>query len=246
MSPNEKPRPRVGISFRTFAEEQAGRGPDRYAQAVAAAGGEPVMLSLGLPQPRLLELAHLLDAFVLPGTPADVDPAWYHAARHARCGVADPRREQADFTLLDTALAEGKPVLAICYGIQSLNVYLGGTLVQDIVSEVETQIKHDWSDRASGAPEPYHAIRLAAGSRLAKLAGSIEVDVNSSHHQALLRLGRELRVAARAPDGIIEAVEWTGGAWVTGVQWHPERTPGDTLSAALFRELVAATLVRQN
>ena len=246
MSRTENQRPRVGISFRTFAEEQAGRGPDRYAAAITAAGGEPVLLSLGLSPERLLELAHLLDAFVLPGAPADVDPQWYHAPRHERCGVADPRRDQTDFTLLDVALTEGKPVLGICFGAQSLNVYLGGTLVQDIPSQVDTNIKHDWSDRKQGAPEPHHDIRLEAESRLAKLASVDRIQVNSSHHQAILRAGRDLRVAALAPDAIIEAVEGIGASWLTGVQWHPERSPGDALSVALFRDLIAATLVRQN
>jgi putative glutamine amidotransferase len=236
----------VGIPFRTYAEEQAGRGPDRYAAAVTAAGGEPVLISLGLSTDRWRELARALDAFVLPGAPADVDPTWYHAARHARCGDADPRREQCDFTLLDEATAAGKPVLGICYGAQSLNVYLGGTLVQDIASAVDRPLKHDWSDRAQGAPEPHHAIRLESGTRLAKLAAAEEAQVNSSHHQSVLRPGRDLRIAAVAPDGVIEAVETTGTAWLAGVQWHPERSPEDALSVALFRDLIAATLVRQN
>jgi putative glutamine amidotransferase len=247
MSRTENRRPRVGISFRTYAEERAGRGPDRYAQAVTVAGGEPVMISLGLSPERLLELARVLDALILPGAPADVDPRWYHAERHERCGVTDPRREQADFALLDVAVAEGKPVLGICYGVQSLNVYLGGTLIQDITSEVDTEIRHEREKDAPGTPDPQHDIRLLEDTRLARLAGTERVRVNSSHHQAILRPGRDLRVAATAPDGIIEAVEWTGNSgWITGVQWHPERTPDDALSAALFRELVTAALVRQN
>jgi len=118
-------------------------------------------------------------------------------------------------------------------------VFCGGTLIQDIPSEWQTTIVHSW-DRAAGAPEPHHPIRIEPGSRLAQLGGgAAETEVNSSHHQAIREPGRGLRVIARAPDGIVEGVEWTGDAdWVTGVQWHPERMPDHALSAALFRELV--------
>ena len=154
------------------------------------------------------------------------------------------------------ASAERKPVLAICYGIQSLNVYLGGNLVQDIASEIETPLQHDWDGLESGKPEPFHPARIERGSRLAQLCGAEETQVNSSHHQAVARPGRGLRPVAYAPDGVIEAVELVesgdaepGAAasavapsthWVVGVQWHPERMPTDALAQALFRELVAA------
>jgi putative glutamine amidotransferase len=158
---------------------------------------------------------------------------------------ADPPRELTDRALLDHAFAAGKPVLAICYGIQLLNVHLGGTLIQDIQSELPEHLQHE-KDKSSGETrDPEHAVRLEGGSRLAALAGAADARVNSSHHQSIRDAGRGLRVTAHAPDGVIEAVEWTGDAnWVVGVQWHPERMDGDAFAAALFRDLVAATAAR--
>jgi putative glutamine amidotransferase len=123
-----------------------------------------------------------------------------------------------------------------------MNVFLGGTLIQDIPSELHTPIQHPWSNRDKGAPEPYHTAKIEPGSRLRELAGEEEVRVNSSHHQSILKPGRNLRIAARASDGVIEAVEWTGDSnWVTGVQWHPERmAESDLLAQRLFTGLVEA------
>lgn len=237
-------KPRVGIPYRTTKEELSS---DRsryqlYVDAVRLAAGEPVEISLGLTAAKLRELAHSLDAFVLPGSPADVDPTRFGVSRHAKCEKPDPQREQTDFALLEHGMGEGKPVLAICYGIQSLNVFLGGSLIQDIASELETAIQHQWAGRKDGVPEPFHAAEIESGSRLRELAGTSNVRVNSSHHQSILNVGRNLRVAARAPDGVIEAVEWTGDAnWITGIQWHPERMVGaDLLARSLFEALIEA------
>ena len=235
-------RIRVGVPWRTAAEESAGKRDayQKYLDCMRAAGGEAVELSLGMSRERLTEVARQLDAFVLPGSPADVDPQWYHAARHVQTAEADAQREQTDFTLYDHAFAERKPLLAICYGVQSLNVWLGGTLVQDIASELDTDIKHEWN-RKSGEPEPHHKIRIEPETELGRLAGAREVAVNSSHHQAIQRWGRGLRIGAQAPDAVIEAVELApAGQWVMGVQWHPERAPEDELTRALFSTLIGA------
>jgi putative glutamine amidotransferase len=233
--------PRVGIPYRTRKEELTGERDkyERYCEGVLRAGGEPVEVSLALSPDQLKEIAHTLDAIVLPGSPADVEPTHFHAVRLRECGDSDPNREQTDFALLTHVFAEHKPVLAICFGVQSLNVFLGGSLIQDIPSEIQTEIQHKWE---KGASEPFHVVRIEPGSRLARLAGQSEVNVNSSHHQSILDLGHDLCVSAHAPDGVIEAVEWTGDSnWVTGVQWHPERMiEGDSLAQALFRELVKA------
>jgi len=246
MTTDANPRPRVGIPYRTRKEELNGKRTkyDRYVEAVRQAGGEPVEISLGLPVDELKKLASKLDAVVLPGSPADVTPSLYHAARHPKCAESDIDRERTDFALLENAFAEHKPVLAICYGIQSLNTFLGGSLIQDIPSEIQTTIQHPWTGAEQGAPEPCHSVRFEPRSRLAQLAGSDEGRVNSSHHQAILEPGGNLRVVAHAADGVVEGVEWTGDAnWVTGVQWHPERMAGtDPLAQALFRELVAAAV----
>lgn len=244
MSGEAQLEPRVGVPWRTAAEEKNGNLPkiENYYRAIEAAGGEPVPISLGLPRAELEKRASTLDALVLPGSPLDVDPSRYGVPRHAHCADPDAQRERTDFTLLDHAFAAHKPVLAICYGVQSLNVYRGGTLLQDIPSGLHTSIKHS---RPPGGPDQHHPVRIEPGSKLSALAGQVGVgasaEVNSSHHQAILAPGRGLRVTAHAPDGVVEAVEWTGdGNWVVGVQWHPERMFGDAFAQALFQELIAA------
>lgn len=243
MAAENTPKRRVGIPYRIRKEELTGDFDKikPYIEAVRRAGGEAVVISLGLSTAHLAKIALTLDAVLLSGSPADVEPSRFGASRHPECADPDPDRERTDCALLEHAFAERKPVLAICYGIQSLNVFLSGTLVQDIPSELRTPTQHDW-DREGGAPEPFHAARIEPGSRLARMAQASEVLVNSSHHQSVLEPGRHLRVASRAPDGVIEAVEWTGDAnWVTGVQWHPERmAQTDSLAQALFRGLIEA------
>jgi putative glutamine amidotransferase len=248
MSPETSPRPRVGIPYRTRKEEVTGQRDrlERYLGAVRQAGAEAVPVSLQLSTPDLLKLAQTLDGVVLSGSPADVDPARFGAARAPESAEPDLDRERIDYALLEHALAEQKPVLAICFGIQSLNVFLGGDLIQDIPSQIQTSIDHDWDDE-QGAPETFHPACIVPGTQLAQLAGADEARVNSSHHQSILQPGRNLRIAARAPDGVIEAVEWTGDAnWVMGVQWHPERmAEQDALAQSLFRTLVGAAAARK-
>jgi putative glutamine amidotransferase len=236
-------RPRIGVPFRMLKEQNTGDrvAIDRYLKAVRLGGAEPVEVRLDLAPDELRKLAESLDGIALTGSPADVAPALYHAPRHPQTNAADPARDRTDFALIEHCFAEQKPILAICYGIQSLNVYLGGTLVQDIPTEVEKAVEHDVEDDSS--PETFHTVRVEPGSRLAEMAHQAAgVRVNSSHHQSVLAPGRGLRVTARAADGVVEALEGTSkDHWVTAVQWHPERlVEDDALSLALFRELTLA------
>lgn len=246
MAPAGPNRPRIGIPWRTSEEGLASHRPwegknRHYAQAVEKAGGEPIELALNDPA-SLKALLPALDGFVLPGSPADIDPTEYGRRDSGLCAMPDPPREQTDRSILEHAFAHKKPVLAICYGCQLLNVYLGGTLIQDLRTETGTQIPHRRRDLTPEPEEdPSHRVQLAPGSRLAGLAGGIEAAINSSHHQSIDQPGRELRVTGRAPDGIIEGIEWTGDSnWVTGVQWHPERMVGDALAERLFLDFLAA------
>jgi len=239
-------RPRVGVPWRTASEEAANHRAKiaNYLRAVEQAGGEAVLLSLASSSDDLKRQAADLDAFVLTGSPADVDPAHYRAKRHRATADSDPARERTDFTLLEHALGAGKPVLAICYGIQSLNVFFGGSLVQDIPTELGSKICHSpEEDELPGgeeAPDPRHGAQFDPG-RVLSLSVAPRAEVNSSHHQSVLDPGRGLRITAHAPDGVVEAVEWTGVSnWIVGVQWHPERMPKDALAQALFRDLLSA------
>src|SRR5260370_37529640 len=246
-------RPRVGIPWRTFHEEasQITNKLQYYFAAVSAATGEPVRVSLQLSPNDLAAQIKDLDAFVLPGAPTDVNPALYRATRHEKTHDADPHREKTDFALLEHAFTSGKPVLAICYGCQSLNVCLGGTLYQDIASQLHSTIEHSKEGLPPDAPDPVHPARIEPGGEIAQLAaissyanedGRLAFQINTSHHQSVRDLGHGLRVAAVAPDGVIEAIEHEPHKhWVVGVQWHPEPMKGDALAAALFRALVQAT-----
>ena len=244
-------RPRVGIPWRTSSDEdrarvtgQRGKTED-YVRAVEKAGGEGIILSLE-DQKERDRLIPTMDAFVLPGSPADVEPLRYRAANRGLSAPPDTAREETDRAILQHAFAEKKPVLAICYGCQLLNVYLGGTLIQDLRAETGTATPHRKKDLVpEGKPEPKddpaHGATFESGSRLCALAGNSHVVVNSSHHQAIQEPGKNLRITSRAPDGTIEGVEWTGDSnWVTGVQWHPERMSGDAFSERLFRDFVTA------
>lgn len=240
--------PRIGVPYRTKKEEVTGQSIklEKYLAAVRQAGAEAVPVSLQLGARELGQLAESLDGVVLSGSGADVDPAHFGAARHTECADPDPDRERTDFALLEHAFAEQKPVLAICYGIQSLNVHLGGTLIQDIPSVLGNEIEHKWH-REKGAPEPFHPARIESGTQMAQIAGATEAVVNSSHHQSVEELGRGLRISARTADGVIEAVEWVGDSnWVIGVQWHPERVVAtDAFAQSLFRGLVSAATARK-
>jgi putative glutamine amidotransferase len=238
-------RPRVGIPWRTSQEERVGeRGKlNHYFDAVRKAGGEPVEISL-CQQPGQLELQLAgFHAFVLPGSPADVDPARYEAAKHPKTKQIDENRDATDSAVLRHAFAASKPVLAICYGCQLLNVYLQGSLIQDLGSERPEAGVHGTTDLPPGAPrgDVQHAARFLEGGRLGRLSQATEATINSSHHQAIDRPGKQLRVTAKATDGTIEGVEWTGGTnWVVGVQWHPERMVGDAFAERLFADFVNA------
>ena len=250
---NATSRPSVGIPWRTTQEQREGKRDklDFYFQAVRKAGADPREVSLEQSPEELARQLEELDAFVLPGSPADVDPGRYGAPKHPKTKTLDPNRDATDEAILSHALKASKPVLAICYGCQILNVHLKGSLIQDI-PEVRPDrphaVPHGTTDLAAGAKggDQAHDAVLTTGSVLAKLAGSTTAHVNSSHHQAIDQPGEKLRVTAHAPDGTIEGVEWTGDSnWVVGVQWHPERMPDDPFAQRLFRQFVAAARAHQ-
>ena len=243
MNPETLNRPRVGIPWRTSTEEAEYNRPKiaDYEEAVRKAGGEAVLIPLcdTVEQRKLIPS---LDAFVLPGSPADVEPAEYGQVNRGKSAPRDLPRENTDRAILRHAFAEKKPVLAICYGCQLLNVYLGGTLIQDVRSELGTETPHRKKDLSpEPQDDPVHGAKFLPESRLADLAAGERARINSSHHQAIGKPGKNLRVTAHSTDGVVEGVEWTGDSnWVVGVQWHPERMFGDAFSERLFRDFLAA------
>jgi putative glutamine amidotransferase len=223
----------------SYDQEYSGRALPPYLRAIEAAGGEPVIIPLKSSPEEIARLITSCAAVLLPGSKADVDPQKYGAEKAPETAPADQPRDAADELLLQDAYNLHKPVFGICYGLQSLNVWRSGTLVQHIESEV--------NHNAGAKVEVAHKVTVAAASQLADqvLSGqqTAAVQVNSSHHQSADVVGDGLRAVARCPeDGIIEAIEGTvPGHYVLAVQWHPERTfEQDQISSRLFQAFVAS------
>jgi putative glutamine amidotransferase len=210
-----------------------------YIDALARAGAVPLLLPQLLDRVMLRAMYERVDGILLPGG-EDIDPARYGEPLHERCGAITSDRDEMELTLAQWAVAERKPLLAICRGIQVLNVALGGTLFQDIKAQVPGALNHTWypdypRDRLS------HQVEVIPQTDLARIVGDVALPVNSLHHQAIKDLACGLVVTARAPDQIIEAVEADGHPFALGVQWHPEELAAcDERAQGLFNALVTA------
>src|ERR1051325_10233065 len=231
-------RPRIGITMRLELETDRFYLGRHYSEAVEGAGGLPVHLPLIPNADYIASVMAGIDGLLLPGSDSDVDPARYGHEPHPQLGHVVPEKDKTDLMTLAEAERYGMPIFAICFGIQSLNVSRGGTLIQDIPSQLPNAIKHN-----QGAPRDRHShrVRILDGSLLRQLANADSAPVNSHHHQAVETLGRELVATAWASDGLVEAVEDPrSDRYVVGVQWHPEIAwKRDPLSQALFTRFVA-------
>ncbi len=204
-----------------------------YVEAVRRAGAIPVLIP---PQPENAgQLMRELDGFLLAGGD-DCDPAVYGEARHATVEPMDARRQANDLALAEAARKHGVPMLGICLGLQVMNVAAGGTLIQDIDTQHDTEIRHASipEDRAR------HDVIIEQGTQLASVLPAAELNVNSSHHQAIRKVGQGLRVTALAPDGIVEGLEDPRHPFYLGVQWHPEDMAGEESASALFAAFIEA------
>ena len=230
-------KPRIAIPEPTSSKpEYNQRSLPQYVNAIEGEGGEAVVIRASATPHEIAKLVTHCEGVLLPGSPADVDPQKFGAERHSKTAAADPGRDNVDELLLQDAHNLHKPVLGICYGLQSLNVWRTGTLVQHIEN---TSVNHEAGRKVEFA----HDVKVAPHSKLAHLLGSGPIRVNSSHHQSADLPGDGLRVVAQCPeDGIIEALEGTSpDHFVLAVQWHPERTyEADEPSKAIFREFVQA------
>ncbi len=248
--------PRIAIPVPTSTDVPYNqRSWPSYATAITRSGGEPVAIELRASPAEIHTLVASCDGVLLPGSPADVDPALYGADRDPASAPADPAREAMDYLLLDHAEKHGKPVLGICFGVQSLNVWRGGSLLQDLTP---LPVNHSAGSKVAIA----HTAVIAPDSLLASLLspeeapevdGFLRLPINTSHHQSVAAPGAGLRIVARCPDdGVIEAIEIDQDdsvfhvehrphpQFVLGVQWHPERSfEISAASRALFERLVA-------
>ena len=239
-------RPLIGITASSIEH----RGPAygevytltrKYAEGVWLAGGVPVIVPYNLDDEALQVLVDRLDGLLLSGG-GDIDPAIYGEPPHPATTEIEAERDRVELMLARWGVDKDMPFLAICRGIQVLNVALGGSLVQDIPSQVPDALEHSF-DRGM-VERAYHAhpVTIAAESRLAQVMQTELAQTNSWHHQAIRQPGRNLKVTAHAPDGVIEAVEVPGRRFAIGVQWHPEWLFEDQPEhRRLFEELVRAT-----
>lgn len=230
-------RPRIGITMRLELATDRFYLSRHYSEAVAAAGGAPVQISLIPRRDYIASVMDGLDGILLPGSDSDVDPLRYGAEPHPNLGTVVPVKDETDLLVLEEIEKRGMPLLAICFGMQVLNVSRGGTLIQDIGSQLANPIKHDQGDPRD---RPSHRIKLAQTSLVCGLAESENALVNSHHHQAIQNVGRELVATAWAADGLVEAVEDSrADRFALGVQWHPELGwAEDHLSQAIFSQFI--------
>ncbi len=247
--------PRIAIPMpHSLDREYAERAIPQYERAVEQAGGEPVRIPLDQPSAEVMKIEVLkimerCDGVLLPGSKADVDPARFGAARSPHTAAADPRRDAVDELLLKDAYSQRKPVLGICYGLQSLNV------IQHIPDSLPEEFRKRVDHEAGKNVPVAHAIEIEGDSRLAEIVSvngrrghKLTLPVNSSHHQSADAIGSGLRISARCPDdGIIEALEGTASDhFVLAVQWHPERSvDADEGSRAIFRALIKTAETRR-
>ncbi|HTQ08860.1 MAG TPA: gamma-glutamyl-gamma-aminobutyrate hydrolase family protein [Fimbriimonadaceae bacterium] len=224
-------RPFIGITVDSIHEPGEPRTHGKlslnwnYAQAIADAGGNPLLIP---PMADMEAVAKIIDGWLIPGG-NDIDAARFGEENHETVKTIDPARYEGEERLYQT-LAEDVPVFGICYGCQFLNVARGGTLIQHLPDVVEHEA------HAGGTLERYEIDE----SRLQEAIGQASIEGKSYHHQAVKSLGANLRVVARAGDGIVEAVEATDRPWLIGVQWHPERTLEDPATRRLFESFVNA------
>jgi putative glutamine amidotransferase len=234
---NESRRPRIGITMRIDFETERFYLSRWYSEALEAAGGVPVHLSLIPREEYLREALQGLDGVLLPGSDSDVDPLLYGREPHRRLGSVHTIKDRTDLLVLEEVERRGLPLLAICFGMQVLNVARGGTLIQDIESELPEAIKHQ-----QGAPRDRrsHRVRFLEGSLLQELASATDAPVNSHHHQAIETVGRDLVATAWTADGLVEALEDPRpGRFALAVQWHPEIAwAEDPFSRRLFERFV--------
>ncbi len=234
-------RPLIGITTAEFEDhgKPYHRSYARNAWAIKDAGGLPVYIPTGLDEVTLRDLYERVDAVLLPGGP-DVDPAYYGEERHPATKIIDDARDTLELTLARWTYEDDRPLFGICRGHQVINVAFGGTLVQDIPSEVVTDLPHETPDTLPRSTIR-HEVTLDPDSRIASILGRTHVAVNSLHHQSVERPAPGVTISGYSPDGIVEALEAPDKRFILSVQWHPEDLyGGDEAMRRLFESFVEA------
>lgn len=207
-----------------------------YFDAIVRAGGIPVLLPCVEAENDVRQQLSCIDGLMLTGCLHDIDPGAYGCPDHDTPGIMPERRQAFDLSLAKISLRMNDlPILAICSGMQLINVAAGGTLVQEIRSEHTSMIEHFQMDRAE---QIVHEVGIQPNSRLARISGRAILGVNSVHHQAIDRIAPGFHESARSSDGVVEAIETTGDQYVIGIQWHPERISHEDPHMHLFRSFI--------
>jgi putative glutamine amidotransferase len=230
-------RPRIGLTMRLEMETQRFYLGRDYCEGIAGCGGLPVHIGLIPDADYISDVLDGLDGILLPGSNTDVDPLRYGQEPMPQLGTVIPEKDATDLLVLAEAERRKMPVFGICFGMQIMNVFYGGTLYQDVYTQIKDCLKHE---QGKPVTRNSHSIEIEPGSLAHKLAGQDHARVNTSHHQAVDRIGRHLQATAWSADGIVEAIESTkGDHFLLGVQWHPELTWNtEPLSRAIFEAFV--------
>jgi putative glutamine amidotransferase len=213
---------------------------EAYSRAIADAGGVPVLIPAVLDEASRSELLPRLDGILFSGG-GDIEPLRYGEQHVGRLVDVHAPRDELELDLLHMAIERRKPLLGICRGCQLMNVGLGGTLYPDLRIEPGSAITHDLPGNERDVL--VHDVKIEEGSRLAKVVGETILRVNSHHHQGLKVIARDLHIAARAPDGLVEAVELPEHPFALAVQWHPEWLTNQQSTVNLFRRFVDAAAI---
>ncbi|WP_141430835.1 gamma-glutamyl-gamma-aminobutyrate hydrolase family protein [Bacillus sp. 03113] len=218
--------------------------PDDYIKSVELAGGSPVILPVTQNVESLSTILSKLDGIVFTGG-SDIDPQYYGEALHHKLGSIDPKRDKHEIDLSKYVLEKMDiPVLGICRGVQLINVASGGSLYQDLKTQIAGSNRHDLVN--SPKHHPVQPIHIKKDSKLFEILSNDQIQVNSYHHQAVKDLGKGFEITATAPDGVVEAIEMNGSRFVLGVQWHPEMMFDQSNDAQLiFEAFVNASKVKQ-
>lgn len=218
--------------------------PDNI-EAIVRSEGLPIMLPYLTDYVQINDLANKLDGLYLTGG-GDIDPILFGEQPHQQLGDVMPARDHFELVLIRRMIELGKPILAVCRGVQILNIALGGDMYQDIYAQIDRElIQHQQQ-----APKyhPSHHVTVAKGSLLHQLTGKERLRVNSRHHQANRKIASSLKICAKAEDGMIEAIEGVGGTFILGLQWHPENMAkkNDPASLAIYRGFIQACKERRS
>ena len=229
-------QPIIGM-FVAIDQDRTAHALHNYAHAIEQCGALPLIIPYLQNEESFARLTALCDGFCFTGG-VDVDPVHYGEEKSPFCGEIQEHRDALELRAFDLILPTGKPILGICRGAQVLNVALGGSLYQDLRSQTKTEMNHSQTERY----EYSHEINVEENTPLYRLSGAGRIKINSFHHQAIKRLGRNLVPMAYADDGTVEAVYADGEQYVRLYQWHPERLVRfDETARRIFTDFVRAS-----